>query len=118
MSLPFQDANPQQIHAAFEAQRANALAWRQSTAPQRIERLERLRTSLLAHKEALYEAFAADYHKSRFEVDGTEIVPCLDELRHAIKHLERWMRPTRVRATELTMATGPGCTTSPAAAAW
>lgn len=103
MSHAFQDADPQQMHAAFDAQRPTALAWRQSTAGQRIERLERLRTSLLAHKEALYEAFAADYHKSRFEVDGTEIVPCLDELRHTIKLLKRWMRPTRIRATELTM---------------
>ncbi|NBX21157.1 MAG: aldehyde dehydrogenase, partial [Betaproteobacteria bacterium] len=69
MNSPFQDADPQLMQTTFEAQRATALAWRQSTAAERIERLERLRTSLLAHKEALYEAFAADFHKPRFEVD-------------------------------------------------
>ncbi|MFM2252198.1 MAG: hypothetical protein RJB68_535 [Pseudomonadota bacterium] len=103
MSQANQDADPQLMQTTFEAQRATALAWRQSTAAERIERLERLRTSLMAHKEALYEAFAADFHKPRFEVDGTEIVPSLDEIRHNIKCLKGWMRPTRIRATELTM---------------
>ncbi|MDZ7892071.1 MAG: aldehyde dehydrogenase family protein [Rhodoferax sp.] len=103
MSQANQDANPQLMQTTFEAQRATALAWRQSTAAERIERLERLRISLMAHKEALYEAFAADFHKPRFEVDGTEIVPSLDEIRHNIKCLKGWMRPTRIRATELTM---------------
>ena len=54
MSQANQDADPQLMQTTFEAQRATALAWRQSTAAERIERLERLRTSLMAHKEALY----------------------------------------------------------------
>lgn len=91
------------IQATFAAQQLTALAWRQSSADERVERLQRLRTALLAHREALYEAFAADFHKSRFEVDGTEIVPTLDELRHTTAHLRRWMRPQRVAPTALTL---------------
>ncbi|MDH4448986.1 MAG: aldehyde dehydrogenase family protein [Rhodoferax sp.] len=105
MNTPFQETDLSTIQAVFEAQAATALSWRQSTAAQRIERLERLRTSLLAHQEALHEAFFADFHKPRFEVDGTELVPSLDEIRHNIRCLKRWMRPTRVRATELTLGT-------------
>jgi aldehyde dehydrogenase (NAD+) len=97
------DADPQLMQATFEEQRATALAWRQSSAADRIERLQRLRTSLLSHQEALFDAFAADFHKPRFEVSGTEIVPSLDEIRHNISHLQRWMRPSKVRATELTL---------------
>ena len=42
MSQANQDADPQLMQTTFEAQRATALAWRQSTAAERIERLERL----------------------------------------------------------------------------
>src|SRR5205814_2901887 len=37
-----------------------------------------------------------DFRKSPTEVDITEIFPVLVELKDAIKHLPRWMRPARV----------------------
>ena len=103
MSATLDDANSQQMQSAFAAQGPTAIAWRLSSAQERIDRLKALRSSLLDHKEALYEAFSAGFHKPRFEVDGTEILPSLDEIRHNIRHLQRWMRPSRVRATELTL---------------
>ena len=103
MSVPVDEPDPITLQQAFEAQAATALDWRHSTAAQRMERLRRLRDSLLAHRDALYQAFANDFQKPRFEVDGTEILPTLDEIRHTLAHLRRWMRPVRVRATELTL---------------
>lgn len=97
------EADPTLMQRVFDAQQATALAWRRSAASERIARIERLRERLLAHREALYEAFAQDFHKPRVEVDGTEIIPTLDEARHTISHLKRWMRPVRVRATQLTL---------------
>jgi aldehyde dehydrogenase (NAD+) len=97
------DADPQEMQQVFDSQQATALAWRRSTAAERIERIERLRDAMLSHREALYAAFMQDYHKPRMEVDGVEIIPTLDEARHTISHLKKWMRPTRVRATQLTL---------------
>lgn len=97
------EADPASTAAVFASQQATSLAWRRSTAAERIARIERLRDGMLARREALYEAFMLDFHKPRMEVDGTEIIPTLDEARHAIRHLRRWMRPVRVRPTQLTL---------------
>jgi aldehyde dehydrogenase (NAD+) len=97
------DADPQFMQSVFEAQRDTALQWRRSTAAERIARIERLRERMLAHREDLYRAFEQDFHKPRLEVDGTEIIPTLDEARHTIAHLKHWMKPTRVAPTQLTL---------------
>ncbi len=97
------DADAQAMQLVFESQQATALRWRLSTAAERGERIARLRDAMLANREALYEAFAQDFHKPRMEVDGTEIIPTLDEARHTISHLKRWMRPRRVGVTQLTL---------------
>ena len=103
-SLPA-EADSQTIDQVFEAQQQTALQWRNSTRQERIARIARLRDGVLKHREALYQAFQADFHKPQMEVDGTEIIPVLDEARHTISHLKGWMRPTRVRATQLTLGT-------------
>jgi aldehyde dehydrogenase (NAD+) len=87
------------LRAAFEAQGPVALQWRESTAAQRIDRIKQLRRAMLAQREALYEAFAIDMHKCRAEVEGAEIMPVLDEMRHAIGQLKRWMKPHAIAAT-------------------
>ena len=97
------DADPALMQQVFEAQQAVALKWRKSTAAERIARIERLRESMLSHREALYEAFMLDFHKPKMEVDGTEIIPTLDEAKHTISHLKKWMRPARVWPTQLTL---------------
>ncbi len=87
------------MRAAFEAQGPVALLWRESSAQERIARIKQLRTALLAQREALYAAFAQDMRKSRAEVEGAEIMPVLDEMRHAIGSLKRWMKPQSIKAT-------------------
>jgi aldehyde dehydrogenase (NAD+) len=98
---PF-ETDAQDMQRVFEAQGPVALQWRRSTAAERIARIHRLREAMLAHREDLYKAFDEDFHKPRLEVDATEIIPTLDEIRHTTGHLKRWMKPTRVRGTLLT----------------
>jgi aldehyde dehydrogenase (NAD+) len=66
-----------------------------STAADRIEKLARLRNAILARREALREALHTDFRKPPEEVDLTEIIPLLLEIKHAQRHVARWMRPTR-----------------------
>lgn len=99
------DADPSRVREAFESQRETALAWRESTAAERIARLKRLREAVLARREALHDAFLRDYRKSPTEVEASEMLPLMDEMRQAIGRVRRWMRPRRVRPTSLSFDT-------------
>ena len=99
------EANPEHVEAVFASQQETALRWRESTAGERIARIEKLRKALLAHREAFYAAFMEDYGKSPAEVEGSELLPVMDEMRHAIGRLRRWMRPRRVWPTLATLGT-------------
>lgn len=100
-----QETDPQTLQSLFDGQAATALALRGSTARERTAKLRRLRDGLLQRREALYAAFALDLRKPPVEVDLTELMPVVDEARHAIAHLRRWMRPRRVRPTLTTLGT-------------
>jgi len=93
------ESDPAQIRRVFESQLATALAWRESTAAERIARLKKLRDGMMARREDFYAAFQKDYRKPSAEVEATEFMPVLDEIRHAIGSLKKWMKPTKVWPT-------------------
>ena len=100
-----QEADPQQIQNVFALQQATAIRWRESTAEQRIARLKSLREAVLAHRDDFYQAFAKDYRKPSAEVEVTELMPVLDEIRHATGRLKQWMKPEKVKPTSLMLTT-------------
>jgi aldehyde dehydrogenase (NAD+) len=83
----------ERIYASQQKQRAVVSA---TTAVQRIEKLRRLERSMFTHRDEILAAMWADFRKPAAEVDLSEIYPVVSEARHAIRHLRRWMRPTRV----------------------
>lgn len=93
------ESDSAQIRRVFESQLATALAWRESTAAERIARLKKLRDGMMARREDFYAAFQKDYRKPSAEVEATEFMPVLDEIRHAIGSLKKWMKPTKVWPT-------------------
>lgn len=93
------EADPAEIRRVFDEQLDTALAWRESTAAERIARLKKLREAMMARREDFYAAFMQDYRKPSAEVEGTEFMPVLDEIRHAIGSLKKWMKPTKVWPT-------------------
>jgi aldehyde dehydrogenase (NAD+) len=99
------ESNPADIQRVFESQLATSNAWRESTVAERIARLKKLRDAMMARREAFYKAFHSDYRKSASEVEGSELMPILDEIRHAISHLKKWSTPKRVSPTMMTMFT-------------
>ena len=99
------EANPEHVRAIFDSQLETALRWRESSAAERIARIKRLREALLARREAFYEAFMQDYRKPQSEVEGSELLPVMDEIRHAIGRLRSWMKPRRVWPTSTTLGT-------------
>lgn len=100
-----QDTAPTVINTLFAGQGPSAPALRQSSAAQRIHKLALLRDALMARREVLLTAFNHDLRKPAVEVDLTEIMPVLDDIRHATQHLKRWMRPQRAMPTLTTFGT-------------
>ncbi len=96
----------QRLEAALAAQQA---AYLRAPVPGYRERradLAALARLLAENREALVEALNRDYgSRSRHETLFAEIVPALDGIRHARRHLRRWMRPQR-RAIDLMLFPG------------
>lgn len=63
----------------------------------RLDRLERLERMILAFEERFAQAISADFgNRSPVVTTLADIVPTRAAIRHARRHLRRWMRPRRV----------------------
>jgi len=65
----------------------------------RKDRLERAIGLLKTHEKRLVDAMTADFgHRSEHQSLFTDVAASVGPLRHAQKHLERWMRPEKRKA--------------------
>ena len=88
--------SPERITALLQRQQAHAPTVRQTSASQRKAKLKRLQDGLWAYRDEIHQALQADLGKPSVETDLTEIKTTIDEIQHAIDHLDEWMAPTRV----------------------
>lgn len=95
-------ATPERI---FDAQRETALLWRHAPSSVRFNRLKTLKQAILAHREDIIAAGAADFNKPAAEVELTEILPVIAEINSILRQLRRWLRPKRVWPTRLMVGT-------------
>jgi coniferyl-aldehyde dehydrogenase len=64
---------------------------------ERLDRLARLRAAISDNERRFEEAISADFgHRSATETLIAETLLVLNEIRHAARHLKRWMAPQRV----------------------
>jgi coniferyl-aldehyde dehydrogenase len=93
LKSPGQSSLDDAFHAMFELSRTQPAA----TLEERLDRLARLR-AVIADNEARFEqAISADFgHRSSTETTIAETMLVLGEIRHAAKHLKKWMAPQRV----------------------
>ncbi len=81
------------FHAMFERSRAEP-------APDlaaRLDRLARLRSIVADNEERFRQAISADFgHRSAVETTIAEALMLYGEVRHATKHLKKWMAPQRI----------------------
>jgi len=84
------------VQALFQRQRSARWSVAARDVAARRARLRALLEALLAHRAEAHAALADDFRKVPEEVDLAELYPLATELRGAIRHLERWMRPQRV----------------------
>lgn len=84
------------LQATFAAQRTAFGANPMPPAAQRRQWLKSLRELLLEHQQPLIEAIDRDFEgRSADETLLAELLPSVQGLRHAERHLHRWMKPSR-----------------------
>jgi aldehyde dehydrogenase (NAD+) len=89
----------QQIDTTFQDQQQYALELRKSDYKKRLAVLDRFEKVFRDSKEKIYLSAAKDFSKPQAEVDMSEIMAVLAELKHVRKSLKKWMKPVPVRAT-------------------
>jgi coniferyl-aldehyde dehydrogenase len=74
------------------------------TLAERLDQLARLRAAVSENEARFEQAISADFgHRSRIETAIAETLLVLGEIKHAAKHLKKWMAPQRI-ATALQFA--------------
>jgi coniferyl-aldehyde dehydrogenase len=97
MDQPLKSAGQRALEDAFHAMVERSRSAGAPTAEERLDRLSRLR-ALVADNEARFEqAITADFgHRAKIETTIAETLFLLTEIRHAAKHLRKWMAPQRI----------------------
>ncbi|AXI04508.1 coniferyl aldehyde dehydrogenase [Aquirhabdus parva] len=86
----------QRIHDLLAAQKAAYRANPIASAPERIERLARLRRVLVKHQDALAQAISDDFgNRSVHETKIAELMTSLEYIDYASKNLAQWMQPSK-----------------------
>src|ERR1700694_5616657 len=81
------------FHAMFELTRTTPAP----TLDQRLDRLARMRAAISENETRFEEAISADFgHRSSTETAIAESLLVLGEIKHAAKHLKKWMAPQRI----------------------
>ena len=84
------------MNATFAAQRQAFAGNPMPPAAQRRQWLKHLRLALLEHQDELVEAIGCDFStRSADETLLAELMPSVQGLRHAERHLQRWMKAAR-----------------------
>ena len=88
-----QSALDDAFHRMFELSRTTPAP----TLSQRLDRLARLRAAISDNETRFEQAISADFgHRSSTETAIAETLLVLGEIKHAAKHLKKWMAPQRV----------------------
>ncbi len=87
---------PTDLGLAFERLRAASAAMPFPDWALRADRLRRLKALLVGHEAALCEAIDADFGgRPAIETELAEVWPSLEEVKGALRHGRRWMKPRR-----------------------
>ena len=93
------------VARVFASQLAVARRLRSTAAAERIAKLKKLRTNILAHRDAIIAAGVADFGRPPAEVELFEMMPVIMDISHTCKRLKGWLKPKKVRPTSMTLGT-------------
>src|ERR1700751_2657055 len=97
MDQPLKNAGQSALDDTFHAAHARSRAEPPATLEQRCDRLARLRAAVADNEGRFRDAISADFgHRAAVETTIAEALFLYVEIRHATKHLKKWMAPRRV----------------------
>ena len=93
LKTPALSALDNAFHAQLDASRADPLP----SCDERIDRLRRLRAAIAENEARFEQAISADFgHRAAIETTIAETLFLYVEIKHATKHLKKWMAPRRI----------------------
>lgn len=93
---PPSDSLRNAVQTVFAGQQAARWRIAATTVAERKAKLRSLLEALMARRGEAQAALAADFRKAPGEVDLTELYPVICEIKDALRHLDRWMKPRKV----------------------
>ncbi|PKG57024.1 coniferyl-aldehyde dehydrogenase [Shewanella sp. Choline-02u-19] len=99
MNMPIQAQTALPLSQVLVNQRTHYLADPSPSYEARIEHLKSLKKAILSYQEQLVQALNRDYgHRSVDDSIISDIMPCVNNINYSIKHLKKWMKPSRRHA--------------------
>ena len=86
----------EEIEDTFKLQQAHQYKVANTTAVERIKKLNRLKSVVLRYREEIKTALYNDFRKHPSEADLTEVYAITSEIKHTCRHLRKWMRDHQV----------------------
>jgi len=93
---PIATTDTSAIKKIFEAQRINQFKIAESSAKERMHKLQKLSDLVMKYRGEIKEALYKDYRRPAAEVDLAEIFPITSGIKHTKRHLRQWMAPKKV----------------------
>jgi len=90
---PTQSAIKNEVKRIFALQKNNQQKVANTSARDRIKKLDRLHEAVLKYRTEIQQALYNDFRKHPSEVDLLEIYKVTSDLKHTKAHLYRWMKP-------------------------
>ncbi len=95
-SLHAPDQELQRLQTLFSQQRQACRQQPLPSAAERSDSLQRLKQALLQYREELATAVNQDFScRSKDETEIAEIMTCVQGIDYQLRHLKRWMKPSR-----------------------
>jgi aldehyde dehydrogenase (NAD+) len=88
----------EQILGIFENQKKSISALRTESLSLRKARLQKLRQWIFSNRALIHQAMFDDFSKPALEVDAIEIFHVLNEIQHAVNHLDEWAASKKIGA--------------------
>jgi aldehyde dehydrogenase (NAD+) len=98
MTILSKNAVSEDVLRVFQEKKTAFKKLRLQSVRERKARLNKLRSWIKANRGAIRLAMHADFRKPAAEVDTTEVLPVLDEIKQALENLGQWTTPKKVDA--------------------
>jgi aldehyde dehydrogenase (NAD+) len=99
MELVLEKQEMEAFRQVFERLGKESVELRKEPVRERKKFLRLILNWITTHRKEIKEALFNDFRKPPLETDISEIYPIISEIRHTLRHLDRWTQPHKVDAT-------------------